>query len=204
MIQRKLKGWAARGTIAAIALGASTACTAASKMTESERTIVIGLIPKETLIVYEANAPTTHVTIFTDCECPPCSKFHEWVPKFTSYGVEVRYAGTPRKEPYPEMISIWCASDRRDAMDRAKRGERVESTPRDHPLAMHKSVAKGVGVKAIPTLVTEQGKLVRGLKPIRRWIDAVARAVEQDRTQATSQPNPANTVRRDLSSTHGR
>ena len=82
-------------------------------MTDAERTILIGLIPRETLIVYEANALTTHVTIFTDSEYPPCSKLREWVPKLTSYGVEVRYAGAPRKEPYPEMMSIWCASDRR-------------------------------------------------------------------------------------------
>ena len=112
-------------------------------MTDAKRTILIGLIAKETLIVYEANAPTTHVTIFTDSEYPPCSKLHEWVPKLTSYGVEVRYAGAPRKEPYPEMMSIWCASDRRNAMDRVKRGERVESTPCDHPLAMHNSVGGG-------------------------------------------------------------
>ena len=52
-------------------------------------------------------------------------------------------AGAPRKEPYPEMMSIWCASDRRNAMDRVKRGERVEITPCDHPLAMHKSVGRG-------------------------------------------------------------
>ena len=139
----KLKGWGARGAIAAIALGASTASTAASMMTDAERTILIGLIPRETLIVYEANALTTHVTIFTDSEYPPCSKLREWVPKLTSYGVEVRYAGAPRKEPYPEMMSIWCASDRRNAMDRVKRGERVEITPCDHPLAMHKSVGRG-------------------------------------------------------------
>ena len=182
--------WTTRalGALIATAAVASAAPTTlkAAKMTEAERSLLIGLVPEETLIVYRtATTRASHVTVFTDSECPPCSKFHKWVPELVSHGIEVRYAGAPRKKPYREMVSIWCAEDRRETMDRAKRGERIEAATCDHPIAMHRSVAIGSGVKALPTLVTEQGRRIRGLKPIRRWIDAVKRATEQDGARPT-------------------
>lgn len=122
----------------------------------------------ENMIIYEAEGETRHVvTVFTDIDCPYCRQMHERIGEYTGGGIEVRYIQMPRagegSESYRKAVAVWCASDRKAAMDRAKQGESMGGADCDNPVASQLQLARDLGVNATPTFITEQGTMRRGL-----------------------------------------
>lgn len=106
------------------------------------------------------------VTVFTDIDCPYCRRFHQNMDGYLERGIAVRYVQMPRagegSESYDKAVSVWCADDRRAAMDRAKSGQDPVSRECDNPVREQLQLARTLGVRATPTIVTEDGAMHPG------------------------------------------
>ena len=144
--------------------------TQAQSMARAERMALLGQIPEETLIIFAPEETRQRVTVFTDIACGYCRKLHREVEKLNGLGIEVRYAAFPLRpeRSYGKMVSVWCAKDRRKAMTDAKNGRSVPRARCDHPVDEHRDIGKRMGVKATPSLVTDDGRLIRGYRPYRK------------------------------------
>ncbi|MCC5858012.1 MAG: DsbC family protein [Ectothiorhodospiraceae bacterium] len=122
----------------------------------------------ENMIVYPAQGDTRHVvTVFTDIDCPYCRQMHERIDEYTALGIEVRYVQMPRagvgSQSYQKAVAVWCADDRKGAMERAKSGASVEPVECENPVQEQLALARELGVNATPTFVTDTGRVQRGL-----------------------------------------
>jgi thiol:disulfide interchange protein DsbC len=76
------------------------------------------------------------VYVFTDVDCPYCTKFHEGIDQLQARGGAVRYLAFPRSGPntssWRRMTAVWCSVDRADALTRATRGEALKASPGRH------------------------------------------------------------------------
>jgi thiol:disulfide interchange protein DsbC len=83
-------------------------------------------------------------------------------------GIRVRYLMFPRSGPGTESWrkaeSVWCASDRRDALTRAKRGEEVKSKAckAEEAIQSQYSMGEDMGVEGTPAIFTQTGDYVGG------------------------------------------
>ena len=135
---------------------------------------------EDALIVFAPAGATRHrLTVFTDVDCPYCSKFHLEVPDLNSAGVEVRYAAWPRTPPGTEShdrsISVWCARDRHRAMTDAKAGRNIAHATCDNPVQEHYELGRRLGVNGTPTLFTEDGFRIGGYLPWRELLSRLQR-----------------------------
>ena len=150
---------------------------------EARREVRVGVLDRmdeDALIVFAPSGATKHrLTVFTDVDCPYCSKFHLEVPDLNASGVEVRYAAWPRTPPgtesYDRSISVWCARDRHRAMTDAKAGREIERAACDHPVQEHYETGRRLGVGGTPTLFTGDGARIGGYVP---WRELVGRLEE--------------------------
>ncbi|WP_193074060.1 bifunctional protein-disulfide isomerase/oxidoreductase DsbC [Pseudomonas sp. FME51] len=139
---------------------------------------VINGIPADELVVFAAEQPKTHITVFTDVDCGYCRKLHEEIGELNGLGIEVRYAAFPRaganSKTAEVMQSIWCADDRQAAMTRAKQGKSVAPATCDNPVGEQYKLGAQVGVQGTPAIFMANGTLVPGYKPAR---DLAAEAI---------------------------
>ena len=136
----------------------------AQRITRAERAELLRQIPERTLITFAPEHTRWRVTVLTDVACGYCRKLHRDMEQLIALGIEVRYAAFPLRpeRSYGKMVSVWCADDPRKAMTEAKRRRSVPRARCDHPLDEHISIGKRMGVKATPTFVTNDGRLIRG------------------------------------------
>ena len=140
------------------------------------RVDVLDRMDEDGLIVFApSGAPKHRLTVFTDVDCPYCSKFHLEVPDLNASGVEVRYAAWPRTPPgtqsHDRSISVWCARDRHRAMTDAKAGRDVAHATCDNPVREHYETGRRLGVSGTPTLFTGDGARIGGYVPWRELVD---------------------------------
>ena len=157
---RVLWMWAA---LLALTIG-SISDTRAQRISRAERAELLRQIPEGTLITFAPENTRRRVTVFTDVACGYCRKLHRDMEKLNRLGIEVRYAAFPLRpeRSYGKMVSVWCAEDPQKAMTDAKRRRSVPRARCDHPVDEHISIGKRMGVKATPTFVTDDGRLLRG------------------------------------------
>ena len=140
----------------------------------------LGAMDEDALIVFAPAGATRHrLTVFTDVDCPYCSKFHLEVPDLNESGVEIRYAAWPRTPPGTEShdrsISVWCARDRHRAMTDAKAGRRIERATCENPVQEHYELGRRLGVSGTPTLFTDDGMRIGGYVPWRELVGRLER-----------------------------
>jgi thiol:disulfide interchange protein DsbC len=127
-------------------------------------------------IVFGPKGPVRHtITIFTDVDCGYCRKLHGEMAEYNKLGIRVRYAAYPRSGPgtesWTKMESVWCATDRRDALTRAKQGE----TPKpmkcsSNIVANQFKLGEKLGVNGTPAIMTEDGDYIGGYLPPEKLI----------------------------------
>ena len=140
------------------------------------RVEVLDAMDEDELIVFAPAGATRHrLTVFTDVDCPYCSKFHLEVPDLNDRGVEVRYAAWPRTPPGTEShdrsISVWCSRDQHRAMTDAKAGREIAHATCDNPVQEHYETGRRLGVSGTPTLFTRDGARIGGYVPWRELVD---------------------------------
>lgn len=146
-----------------------------TNLTQARRDVLrheaLAKLDSKDAIVFAPVAPKHTITVFTDVDCGYCRKLHAEIAKLNELGIAVQYVAFPRSGPgtdaWKKMESVWCSSDRRDAITRAKRGESIErptecSAPQ---IATQYELGVKVGVKGTPMLVLEDGRSIDGYMP---------------------------------------
>ena len=108
--------------------------------------------------------------MLTDVNCAYCRKLHGEIAQYNERGIAVRYAAFPRSGPdtdsWNTMAAVWCSKDRRDALTRAKLGEKVAAPAcGDRAVAEHYALGEQLGVEGTPMIILEDGAVIGGYIP---------------------------------------
>lgn len=121
------------------------------------------------VIEFKAENEKHTVTIFTDITCGYCRKLHNEIAQYNEHGITVRYLAFPRgglgSKGYDDLVSIWCADNKQEAMTMAKAGQQVEPKSCETKVAEQYQFGQQVGVTGTPAIVFEDGSLEAGYRP---------------------------------------
>jgi len=150
------------------------------KRLSSVRHELIGKVSEKDMIIFPASKPRHTLTVFTDIDCGYCRKLHKDIAKYNDEGITVRYLPFPRSGPdtpsYYKAVSVWCSSDRQDALTRAKAGEELPRSTCDNPVLASLALGHEMGVSGTPSLLLEDGQLLPGYLPPKK----LAQVLDQD------------------------
>ncbi len=133
-------------------------------------------------VVFAPANPKYTVSVFTDIECGFCRKLHSEIAEYNRQGIAIEYLAFPRSglgsPVHKQMISVWCADDRKQALTEAKEGipvpdRKCKSTPVD----MQFNLGQKLGVSGTPAVYAPDGTLLGGYLPpdqLRKALDALA------------------------------
>lgn len=134
----------------------------------------LGRIGETKMIVFAPKQTRRTVTVFTDVDCPYCSKFHLEVPALNDAGVKVRYMLFPRtgkgSESYRRAVAVWCAKDRNKAIGIAKSGGKLDMKTCANPIDEHLALGEEFGVNGTPSLFLDDGRMAPGYVPARELL----------------------------------
>lgn len=132
-------------------------------------------VPAAQRIVFAPARPKYTVSVFTDVNCAYCRMLHSQIAQFNAEGIAVQYLAWPREgvtttagEPTPtyrEMVSVWCASDRKAAFTAAKQGHTPKPQTCANPVKDEFDLGVKLGVTGTPTIVGPNGKVLGGYVP---------------------------------------
>lgn len=123
---------------------------------------------EDNMLVYQPKGEVKHtITVFTDIYCPYCQRLHQEMGQYMNNGVKVRYIFVPFKgqRSVDASVSVWCAKDRNQAMDKAKAGEEIEKKTCVNPIQKHQALAQSLGIRGTPAIMLESGRLIPGYVP---------------------------------------
>lgn len=139
------------------------------------RSKIIQAVPIEEQVVFASQGETKAVVqVFTDSTCPYCSRLHEQVPELNRQGVEVRYLAFPRQGPqgngFNDLVNVWCADDKQQAMTDAKAGKTLAQKQCDNPVAEQYELGRQLGVQGTPAIFLPSGKVIPGFVPAEKLL----------------------------------
>lgn len=132
---------------------------------------LVDAFPPRDMVEYPAvGEQRAAIAVFTDTSCPYCRQLHQQIPDLQAAGVAVRYIAFPRAglqgEAYRTLRAVWCADDRRLAMDAAIGSNTVE--PASGNCAAAAAVDAGyrlgqrLGITGTPAIVLPRGDIHPG------------------------------------------
>jgi thiol:disulfide interchange protein DsbC len=129
-------------------------------------------------IVFSPENPKMTVTVFTDVDCGYCRKFHSHIADLNKAGVKVRYMLFPRTGPGTESWrkaeGVWCSTDRKEALTRAKKGDPVKSKNcGDAAVTAQYDMGEELGVEGTPAVFTQSGDYIGGYLTPEQVVQAV-------------------------------
>lgn len=154
-----------------------------ANLTEERRKVTrlkaIEALGEASMIVFTPPETKHTVTVFTDVDCPYCSRLHNQMAGYNALGIEVRYAAFPRagipSNSYDKTVSVWCADDPHEAIGVAKAGRAVDPRQCPNPVADHYRAGREIGISGTPAIVLSDGTVVPGyVEPAR-----LARMIEE-------------------------
>jgi len=126
-------------------------------------------VPHNERIVFAAPKAKYTVSVFTDIECGYCRKLHQDIAELNRNGITVEYLAFPRmglgSQDYTDMISVWCAADRKQALTAAKTGQPVAPKNCTNPVAMQYTLGQQMGVNGTPAIFAADGTQLGGYVP---------------------------------------
>lgn len=134
---------------------------------QSGRVALLATVKDADTIVFEPKGAVKHtVAVFTDVDCVHCRRLHSEMPELNRLGIRVRYLMFPRGGPdtdsWNKAVAVWCSADRRGALTRAKKGEKLPVGKCESPVAAQYELGRDLGVSGTPGIVTETGELIAG------------------------------------------
>ena len=167
--------------------GALYDATKKSNLTEASlsklRKALIDTIPEADRIVFAPANPKHHVTVFTDISCGFCRKFHSEIAEYNRQGIAVEYVAFPRagigSDDYRQMVSVWCAADRRKALTDAKNDRLPPMRTCKNPVDMEYDIGQRAGLTGTPMVIAEDGTQLGGYVPpakLREALDKIEAA----------------------------
>jgi thiol:disulfide interchange protein DsbC len=135
----------------------------------------------KTQITFAPVEPKYDLTVFTDIDCGYCRKLHAQIDEYNQQGIAIHYMAFPRagvgSHSYDKAVSVWCASDQRDAMTQAKLGAEPDPLQCDNPIEEQYKLGIDLGVSGTPSLLTADGTMIPGYVPpeqLRARLDQMA------------------------------
>jgi thiol:disulfide interchange protein DsbC len=129
-------------------------------------------VPATERIVFAPAHPKYTVTVFTDVNCGFCRALHKQVAAFNKAGIAVEYLAWPREgvtmtsgrptATYTEMVSVWCAADRKLAFTAAKDGRAPKPASCSNPVKDEFDLGVKLGVDGTPTIYGPDGRVLGG------------------------------------------
>ena len=133
----------------------------------------IAALGEDNMLVYRPKKVEHRITVITDIDCPYCRRLHSELPEYLKSNVEVRYIFMPLKgaKDKKKTESVWCADDRRKALDIAKAGGHIEEKTCDNPLDKQMKTARLLGVRGTPAIILEDGEMLPGYVPAKTLVE---------------------------------
>lgn len=129
----------------------------------------LAALDEKDMIVFSPAQPKYTVTVFTDVDCGYCRKLHTEIAKLNEMGIKVRYLAYPRSGPNTEswtaMESVWCSKDPKDALTRAKLGEKIDAKCDHTPVDSQYKLGGKLGIGGTPAMFAEDGRQLGGYIP---------------------------------------
>ena len=146
---------------------------------ESRNTMAEQLAAREA-VSYAPEDYQYTIHVFSDVECPSCRNFHSQIEQVNALGIRVRYFLLPflGDTAYRKAVSVWCADDRNQAMDSAKRGLAIADKQCANPMAENIRIAETLGIKGTPSFLLENGKLLQGYRTPQVLLDEAKQAAQ--------------------------
>ncbi len=131
------------------------------------RLALLATVKDADAIVFDTAGPAKHtVTVFTDVDCVHCRQMHSEIAEINKLGIRVRYLMFPRGGPgtdsWGKAVSVWCSADRKEALTRAKRGEKLAAGKCDSAVAAQYELGRQLGITGTPGIVSETGEFIAG------------------------------------------
>ncbi|MDE1894319.1 MAG: DsbC family protein [Xanthomonadaceae bacterium] len=129
-------------------------------------------VPVSQRIVFAPARPKYTVTVFTDVSCGFCRALHAHMAAFNKAGIAVEYLAWPREgvlttagrptPTYAEMVSVWCAKDRKAAFTAAEQGQAPAAASCVNPVKDQYELGLKLGVNGTPTIYGADGRVLGG------------------------------------------
>jgi thiol:disulfide interchange protein DsbC len=132
---------------------------------------MIETVPESEMLVFSPKDPKYTITVFTDIDCGYCRKLHSQIAEYNRLGIRVRYLFFPRTGPDTESWhkaeAVWCASNRNEALTKAKKGENIQSKDcgANNIVARDYELGQKVGVDGTPAIFLSTGEMLPGYAP---------------------------------------
>jgi thiol:disulfide interchange protein DsbC len=127
------------------------------------------------------------LTVFTDIDCGYCRKLHAQIDEYNQQGIAIHYMAFPRagigSHSYDKAVSVWCASDQRNALTQAKLGAEPDPAQCDNPVEEQYELGRDIGVTGTPSLLMSDGRMIPGYVPPEQLRERL------DKMAATASPN---------------
>jgi thiol:disulfide interchange protein DsbC len=135
-------------------------------------------IKQSEMIHFPAARPKHTITVFTDIDCVYCRRLHAEIADINALGISVNYLFFPRagvgSPSYYKAVKVWCAKDRNKALTEAKvTGDIQGQTCVNNPVLKHMQIAKQMGINSTPTIILEDGRIVRGYAPAKALLQEI-------------------------------
>ncbi|HET6431718.1 DsbC family protein [Dyella sp.] len=141
----------------------------------------LATVPAAQRIIFAPPHPKTTLTVFTDVNCGFCRQLHEHIDDFTKAGIAVEYLAWPREgvtttagrptPTYTEMVSVWCAADRKASFTAAKEGHAPKPAQCDNPVKQQFELGERLGVNGTPAVFTADGRQLGGYVTAEQVLD---------------------------------
>lgn len=106
------------------------------------------------------------IAVFADPDCPFCQKLH---PELRDLDADVYVFLFPLTELHPlayrKSVSAWCSPDRITALDAVMSKQALPFRNCEHPVDRTLTLAAKLGLRATPTIVLEDGRVIEGYRP---------------------------------------
>ncbi|MEI7036514.1 DsbC family protein [Fulvimonas yonginensis] len=132
-------------------------------------------VPASQRIVFAPPNPKYTVTVFSDVNCGYCRMFHSHIDQLNAEGIAVEYLAWPREgvtttagdptDTYKEMVSVWCAPDRKAAFTAAKQGKAPKPATCPNPVKDEYELGVKLGVDGTPMIIGPDGMVLGGYLP---------------------------------------
>ena len=146
------------------------------------RTDLLASVKTSDRIVFAPPNAKYTISVFTDIECGYCRKLHGEIAEYNKRGIAIEYLAFPRmglgSKDHKDMISVWCATDRKQALTDAKNGVPVTQRQcKSTPVDMEYNVGQRLGISGTPAIFAPDGTQLGGYLPpdkMREALDALA------------------------------
>jgi thiol:disulfide interchange protein DsbC len=139
------------------------------------RKAALAKVPTSQRIVFAPAHPKYTITVFSDVNCGYCRMFHSHIEQINAEGIAVEYLAWPREgvtdtagkptPTYNEMVSVWCAPDRKAAFTAAKQGKAPKPAQCANPVKDEFELGVKLGVTGTPMILGPDGRTLGGYLP---------------------------------------